>query len=169
MSAGPTFETHVSGGDTYIVLFNKSHPSVASVSDVLSRVDLHPDHEDVHMVWNGTSVRGFCANMKSHCIDALNGMDDVAIVEKSQPISVSKTQTTPKAPWGLARISSAGDVTFNSSDLDYQYSYDASNTSAFPGAGVDIYLIDTGINTEHVSFEGRAKMIWPNSTGDDHG
>ncbi|QDS68332.1 hypothetical protein FKW77_010698 [Venturia effusa] len=168
-SADQTLGTHVSGGDTYIVLFNNSRPSVSSVSNVLSRIDLHPDHEDVHMVWNGSQLRGFCANMKAHCIDALNGMDDVAIVEKSQTISVSRTQTTSGAPWGLARISSPGDVIFNSTRLQYTYTYDAVNPQTLPGAGADIYSIDTGINTEHVSFGGRAKMIWPNSTGDDMG
>lgn len=121
------------------------------------------------MVWNGSQLRGFCANMQSHCIDALNGMDDVAIVEKSQTISLSRTQTTRQATWGLDRISTAEAITGSPTGLNYTYSYDAATTKALPGAGADIYLIDTGINTEHVSFGGRAKMIWPNSTGDDMG
>lgn len=152
----------------YVVLFNNSHPSVASVTDVLARVDLHAEHEDVHVVWNGSQLRGFCANMKSHCIDALNGMDDVAIVEKSQTISLSKTQASRGVPWGLARISSINEVAGNPKALNYTYSYDAP-TVKDPGTGVDIYLIDTGINTQHISFGGRAKMIWPNATEDDHG
>lgn len=151
------------------MLFNNTQPSAASVSDVLSRVDLHPDHEDVHMVWNGSQLSGFCANMKSHCIDALNGMDDVAIVEKSRTVSVARKQIKGNAPWGLARVSSTRNITGNPLILNYTYSYDSAKPQALPGTGADIYFIDSGINTEHLAFENRAKMIWPNSTGDDFG
>jgi len=114
----------------------------------LSRVDLHPDHDDVHMVWNGT-IRGFCANMKSHCIDKLNGMAEVAIVEKSKTISISKAQGRSGSPWGLERISSTSDLTGNPSALSYTYSF---NSPSAPGKGSDIYLIDTGINTLSTSL-----------------
>lgn len=119
------------------------------------------------MVWTDSEMRGFCANMKSHCIDALNGMDDVAVVEKSRTISVARKQTQGGKPWGLARISTAGDITGSSMGLNYTYSWDSANTKTLPGAGADIYLIDSGINTEHWAFGGRAKMIWPNSTTSD--
>ena len=52
------------------------------------------------------------------------------------------------APWGLARIShreALGFGTFN------KYIHQASG-----GQGVDVYVIDTGTNYEHVDFEGRA-------------
>jgi cerevisin len=56
--------------------------------------------------------------------------------------------TEKGAPWGLARIShrkALGFSTFN----QYLYTADA-------GEGVDVYVIDTGTNIEHVDFEGRA-------------
>jgi subtilisin family serine protease len=58
---------------------------------------------------------------------------------------MSATQTG--APWGLARISSAepGGST---------YTYDDS-----AGAGTCAYVVDTGIDTEHPDFEGRAKFL----------
>jgi cerevisin len=118
------------------------------------------------MVWDGQKLRGFCANMKSHCIDALNGMEDVALVEKSRTISISKALRRPGSTWGLARISSTETVTGDPNALNYTYEFNGPNA---PGAGVDIYLIDTGINTEHIAFAGRAKMVWPNSTEDDNG
>jgi cerevisin len=52
------------------------------------------------------------------------------------------------APWGLARISHRerlGFSTFNK----YLYASEG-------GEGVDVYVIDTGTNIEHVDFEGRA-------------
>jgi cerevisin len=104
--------------------------------------------------------------MKSDCIDALNGMEDVALVEKSRTISISETLSRPASPWGLARISSTDTIDGDPETLTYTYEFNGPND---PGSGVDIYLIDTGINTGHVAFAGRAKMVWPNSTEDDHG
>lgn len=52
------------------------------------------------------------------------------------------------APWGLARISHRESLSFGSFNK-YVYSADG-------GDGVDVYVIDTGTNIEHVDFEGRA-------------
>ena len=53
------------------------------------------------------------------------------------------------APWGLARISHRNSLSFSTFNK-YLYSTDG-------GEGVDVYVIDTGTNYEHVDFEGRAK------------
>lgn len=55
--------------------------------------------------------------------------------------------TQKKAPWGLSRVSHRKNPTKNS-----KYVYPAS-----AGDGVDVYVVDTGINIEHVDFEGRAR------------
>ena len=52
------------------------------------------------------------------------------------------------APWGLARISHRSRLSFGTFNK-YLYSADG-------GEGVDVYVIDTGTNVEHVDFEGRA-------------
>ena len=52
------------------------------------------------------------------------------------------------APWGLARISHRSSLSFGTFNK-YLYSTDG-------GEGVDVYVIDTGTNIEHVDFEGRA-------------
>ena len=52
------------------------------------------------------------------------------------------------APWGLARISHRDSLSFGTFNK-YLYSADG-------GEGVDVYVIDTGTNIEHVDFEGRA-------------
>jgi cerevisin len=66
------------------------------------------------------------------------------------------------APWGLARISHRESLTFGDFNK-YLYAADA-------GEGVDVYVIDTGTNTEHVDFEGRAhwgKTIPVNDADED--
>lgn len=57
-------------------------------------------------------------------------------------------QTETGAPWGLARISHRSSLSFGTFNK-YLYSEDG-------GEGVDVYVIDTGTNYEHVDFEGRA-------------
>ena len=66
------------------------------------------------------------------------------------------------APWGLARISHRDSLSFGTFSK-YLYSEDG-------GEGVDVYVIDTGTNIEHVDFEGRAhwgKTIPPNDVDED--
>lgn len=67
------------------------------------------------------------------------------------------------APWGLARVSHRKTLSFGTYNK-YLYAEDG-------GEGVDAYVIDTGTNTEHIDFEGRAhwgKTI-PNGDADVDG
>lgn len=57
-------------------------------------------------------------------------------------------ETEKSAPWGLARISHRDELTFSTFNK-YLFSADG-------GEGVDVYVVDTGTNYEHVDFEGRA-------------
>lgn len=56
--------------------------------------------------------------------------------------------TEKQAPWGLARISHRDSLNFGTFNK-YLYASEG-------GEGVDAYVIDTGCNTEHVDFGGRA-------------
>ena len=71
---------------------------------------------------------------------------DEGIVEKS-------------APWGLARISHRDGLSFGNFNK-YLYAEDG-------GEGVDVYVIDTGTNVDHVDFEGRAKWSKTVPSGDE--
>ena len=57
-------------------------------------------------------------------------------------------QVETNAPWGLARISHRDSLTLGTFS---KYLYCAEG-----GEGVDVYVIDTGTNVDHVDFEGRA-------------
>lgn len=52
------------------------------------------------------------------------------------------------APWGLARISHRESLTFGTFN---KYIHQPRG-----GEGVDVYVVDTGTNIDHVDFEGRA-------------
>lgn len=57
-------------------------------------------------------------------------------------------ETEKNAPWGLARISHRDALSFGTFNK-YLYTHDG-------GEGVDVYIIDTGTNVDHVDFGGRA-------------
>ncbi|KAJ6264933.1 Aqualysin-1 [Drechslerella dactyloides] len=74
------------------------------------------------------------------------------------------------APWNLERISETRAVSLRGrgvTQLAFNYAVDSNG-----GTGVDVYMVDTGINVNHVEFGGRAKMIFSafgqNNLRDDH-
>ena len=114
-------------------------------------LELEPQH---HSIVRGTT-RLIC-----------NGALQVAFVERDSEVHTMESSEMEKnAPWGLARISHRDSLTFGTFNK-YLYSTDG-------GEGVDVYIIDTGTNTEHVDFEGRAhwgKTIPPGEEdADDNG
>jgi cerevisin len=100
---------------------------------------------------------GFAASMQAHCIDALNAMEDVDILEKVMPVATSQIKTRQaqvsadnQATWGLQAISSAPQTITNVTGFSHTYSFDSASTL---GAGVDVYVVDTGVNVNHAVFQ----------------
>ncbi|KAI9694354.1 MAG: hypothetical protein M1820_009002 [Bogoriella megaspora] len=161
---------HQSGGPEYVVLFNNSHPQPPQVEEVLTRLSLSSNHSDVRYTFNNSAFRGFAASMNSHCITALQNMSDVSIVEEAVHIASRGVNFRANSPWGLQRISSRSAVGGNAGTMSFTYTYEDQKL----GSGVDIYVVDTGINTDHAAFGGRARMGFSfNRTdatdGDGHG
>ncbi|KAI9843248.1 MAG: hypothetical protein M1837_006537 [Sclerophora amabilis] len=153
-SQTPT-ESHQSGGSEYVVLFDRDNPTPPEVSEVLERVGLNPEHQDITHVFSNSAFRGFSGNMKNHCITALNEMTDVKFVEPSVRMSTTSTQTRKNSPWGLQRLSQPGTMSGDDSKMQFEYKYDNKGNL---GKGVDIYVVDTGLNADHLAFGGRARM-----------
>ncbi|CAG8543651.1 312_t:CDS:2 [Funneliformis caledonium] len=74
----------------------------------------------------------------------LRKANDVEFVEKVTKVSVDATTTQSNAPFNLDRIDQ---VNF---PLDKNYKFPSA------GWGVNVFVIDTGIDTSHAEFEGRA-------------
>lgn len=96
----------------------------------------------------------------AEALEAIRRSPDVAYVEHDQVVTTQEElfgvddaldgdiKTQIGAPWGLARISHRKELglgTFN------KYEFDING-----GEGVTAYVVDTGINIDHVEFEGRA-------------
>lgn len=73
----------------------------------------------------------------------------VKVSAVAAPLGKRKFATQSNAPWGLARISEF----YNPGGVGTRYTYD---TTA--GAGITVYVLDSGIRTTHKEFGGRA--VW---------
>jgi len=110
---------------------------------------------------------GYSGHFDEAVIEQLRRHPDVEYIEQDSEVHTLGSTVEKMAPWGLARISHRDTLSLGSFNK-YLYSDDG-------GEGVDVYVIDTGTNTEHVDFEGRAhwgKTIPsgdPDEDGNGHG
>jgi subtilisin family serine protease len=99
----------------------------------------------------GHAINGFSAWMSDDQAVALSEDPRVKFVEEDSVMYATVTQTN--ATWGLDRL--------NQRDLPLNRTY----TYATTGAGVNAYVIDTGIRRTHTQFGGRA-VIGFDAVGD---
>ncbi|KAI0752522.1 subtilisin-like protein [Daedaleopsis nitida] len=112
---------------------------------------------DVKYEW--ASLHAFAGTFSDDALLALRQSDDVAAIEPDTVGGVDALMTQTDAIWNLQRISQVAKLASNSTTArNYMYTYDDS-----AGAGVDIYVVDSGVNVNHTEFEGRAS--WGTSFG----
>ncbi|TFK74715.1 hypothetical protein BDN72DRAFT_854009 [Pluteus cervinus] len=107
---------------------------------------LQGEESGLRHVYQGP-VTGYAGFFSQETVDQIRQMPEIDFVERDQIVRTT-TEVQRGAPWGLARISHKPRLTFGTFS---KYEYDT-----VAGAGVDVYVIDTGINTKHTEFEGRA-------------
>ncbi|KAJ5183038.1 Subtilisin-like serine protease [Penicillium capsulatum] len=152
--------------DSYIVVFKKHVDSSAAtahhswVQDIhtsstgrmeLKKRSLFGFDSDAYLGMKHTfhiagSLMGYAGHFHEDVIEQVRQHPDVDYIEKDSEVHMNDVEKN--APWGLARISHRDSLSFGSFNK-YLYAEDG-------GEGVDAYVIDTGTNTEHVDFEGRA-------------
>jgi subtilisin family serine protease len=127
--------------DEYIVVFN------SSVTDVTSRANgLLLAHGGKLNASYSRALKGFSAHMTAAQAAAMSNESGVAYIEQDQEFSATAVQTG--ATWGLDRIDQSA------MPLDGNYNY------AMTGAGVNVYIIDTGVRYTHAEFGGRVVLAY---------
>jgi subtilisin family serine protease len=127
--------------DQYVVVFKDDFAGdVAGAAEELVRANggtlLHV-YQD--------ALKGFSARFDGGSLGKMESDERVESIEQDRVISInaSRKQLNPPS-WGIDRIDQR-DLPLNAS-----YIYEAA------GAGVNIYVIDTGIRITHLDFDGRA-------------
>ena len=140
VASGPTSRA-IPG--SYIVVLR---PEVSNAAD-LARQLVGAAHGTLRYTY-GSAIKGFAADLPGNAAEALRHNPNVAYVEQDGTVELygGGTQPAPPAPWGLDRIDQ------RALPLSLSYTWGTS------GAGVSVYIIDTGIRTTHVDFGGRA--VW---------
>ncbi|KAJ3353376.1 serine protease [Entophlyctis luteolus] len=112
-----------------------------------------------------TFPRGyFLRNITATDLQKVRALPGMAFIEEDQTVHTTVPVRSPPsspqfadeitqdhAPWGLTRVS-------HQLKPDYEHGVDDYIYIGTDGLGVDVYVVDTGINVDHVEFEGRA--IW---------
>ena len=95
-----------------------------------------------------TALNGFAAHLSDRAVEALRSNPHVERVDTDFVVTSTGTSTstsTETAPsWGLDRVDQRG------LPLNSEYMYSGA------GAGVNVYILDSGIRTTHSEFGGRA-------------
>jgi subtilisin family serine protease len=141
-SADETASARILGADSpdaiegsYIVVLDDAAPrGLGALADDLG-VDV--DVEDTLGL-----VDGYVAEMSESEALELAADESVAYVEQDRWAHIAEVQADPPS-WGLDRVDQ------DALPLDASYEY------AQSGAGVEAFVLDTGLNTEHQEFAGR--------------
>ncbi|KAK1768674.1 peptidase S8/S53 domain-containing protein [Phialemonium atrogriseum] len=109
-----------------------------------------------HTYQIGEHFMGYSGHFDESVIEQVRRHPDVEYIERDSVVhtmshkeSKCDGETEKMSPWGLARVSHRDALSFGTFN---KYLYAAEG-----GEGVDVYVIDTGTNVDHVDFEGRAR------------
>jgi subtilisin family serine protease len=123
--------------DEYVVTF------VDSVSDApgLAKRFVAQHGGTVRFTYTA-ALKGFAAHLSAQAAAALVNTPQVAFVEQDRSLRASSIQASPD--WGLDRLDQRA--------LPLDKSFEFAND----GAGVSVYVLDSGMRRSHVEFGGRA-------------
>lgn len=162
-AAGPVLTVEEPVTDQYIVVFlpeavrttadgvenESARPSVQRLGSRLARAHRGVMERSFEHALHGAVVR-----MRAEDAARMAADPAVAFIEQDGWVHTHGTQPNPPG-WGLDRVDQ------RQLPLDSEYVYNNQ------GAGVDVYIIDSGIRSTHVDFEGRVDTAAGFTTIDD--
>ncbi|KAG0240124.1 serine protease 1 [Mortierella sp. GBAus27b] len=153
--------------DSYLVVFKdgmRAEEHSSWVHDLHKR-DLHANGfwdsftSGIKHVYDMDNFQGLSGRFRPDVLDEIRKNPAVDYIERDQIVYASEIATQNRAPWGLARISHRKGLTLGTFN---KYDHNPNG-----GDGVTVFVLDTGINTSHKEFEGRASWGKTVITGDD--
>jgi subtilisin family serine protease len=125
----------------YIVVFKSDVENAAAEAN--AAVQAHGGR--LHHTYS-SAIKGFAASLPEAALQGIRNNPHVSFIEQDQTVSLTQVASPEQqATWGIDRIDQAD------RPLDTQYHFNAT------GAGVNAFIIDTGIRADHVEFTGRVK------------
>lgn len=131
-------QTEAQQGHDYIVVLRDGDRAGVSAMNASLAASVNARIKDQ---WQD-ALQGFVATMSDDAAEQLRRRPEVQMVERDAPVHATATQFNAPS-WGLRRI----DDRFLPNDPNYTYNK--------TGAGVHLYIIDTGIRPTHNDFVGR--------------
>lgn len=125
----------------YIVVFKDTVADVPGLAHSLARAQ----GGTAHFVYEH-ALKGFAATLPEPAVEALRRNPHVAYIEPDAEVRAFGAGAQTGATWGLDRVDQ------RARPLDGIYNYEGT------GAGVTVYVIDTGIRITHAEFGGRARF-----------
>jgi len=166
------FGNHSLETKEYIVTFDRNETAqFYDVKKYLEELELKEANDGDIIKWqsNNDNVRVIIMEIcDTHAEYLKNTYPEVTVVEEKVSVQ-SFVEEKTNAPWGLQRISSDAGASGNPQSDDFTYAFNNSQL----GAGVDIYVLDTGVRTTHAVFTGRGTQGFTATgsevDGDGHG
>jgi cerevisin len=165
----PSAVNHTDLRDYIITIQRNETFEMSQVETFLKNLDLNTIKGD-GKIWSSMSATGTKVIQAKLCKEdaaKLQAQVEINIVEEN--VDVKSFAQRGGAPWGLQRISSEAGATGSPQGQDFTYSFDDESL----GAGVDIYIVDTGVRDTHAVFTGRASQGFTATgspvDGDGHG
>lgn len=90
-----------------------------------------------------SALKGFAATLPNAALQGIRNNLNVDYVEQDQTVALNQVSPENQATWGLDRIDQAD------RPLSSQYYFN------YTGAGINAFIIDTGMRLDHVEFTGR--------------
>lgn len=158
---------HTQDTKEYIITFMRNETIPKQLDEYLDMMSLKGE-DVVKFESTNNYTKVYILNICPEHAIAFKYLKEVAVVEEKVQIESFLTQRSG-APWGLQRISNEAGASGSPQGQDFTYSFDDESL----GAGVDIYIIDTGVRTSHAVFTGRATQGFTATgsfvDGDGHG